>query len=215
LKRKELQKKWLPKLKEIGAVWEHDGDPARPYALLTSGKISNGFIDLSKLIQRPALLSEAVEDLLKLFSPPQTITGFLGSAMGAVNISYEFATQFSSIPCFSFFSEKINGEIVIKRFDVSLHNLMVVEDVITTGQTTRKTIAAAKDDGATIMDTIAVIVNRSGSNSLDGRKISALVEVSYKSWESGNNPFFYKGGELVEPVRPKGAGWLALTKDYL
>ena len=203
-------------LEDAGALWQHDGNPKRPYALLTSGKISDFYFNGSKVIEKPLLLSEVVEEVLRQIEFQIHPGVVLGPAVGAIPFVYEMARSLSAL---AWFAEKSDdGSMKIARFESrpELNRVLLGEDVITTGGSTFKTLEAlwAHSPNAQAY-AVACIVNRSGRSYLDhtGLKIYSLLEVEAKTWERGNNPFTPDGAELIEPVRPK-QHWAELTKHY-
>jgi orotate phosphoribosyltransferase len=136
----------------------------------------------------------------------------IGSAMGAVCIAYEIAGQHG---CLAGFTEPVKGDsgkqMVLKRFNVEPGDrVFVVEDVMTTGGTTLKTVKALKEAGAEILPIFAVLVNRSGKKNLDFIDIAALIDRAMPMWEPDDCPLCKKGSE---PIRPKG-NWDRLTAKY-
>ena len=88
-------------------------------------------------------------------------------------------------------------------------NRVVAEDVMTTGGTTRKTVETLTKTGADVLGFILVLVNRSGQESLDGRRIIALIDHPMPFWEAEECPLCAQGSEAI---RPKGReSWQELT----
>lgn len=207
------QKQWIDCLSDLGALWIHDKHPERPYALLTSGNHSNGFFNMTKVMEKPELLAQAVAEIIEqnpLEAKPDVV---VGSALGAITIGHEFAKQLGAKFAFT---EKNDDKtaMVLKRFNIEKGTkVLVVEDVASTGSTTRKTIKTLEDAGAEILPTIFLLVNRSGKPDLDGKTLKALIDYPMPIWEPGKNPFTEDGQEKVPAVRPK-ENWDALTKKY-
>ena len=222
---------YIKEYQKRGALWIHDNNPKRPHALLTSGKHSNGFFNSTPIIQEPALLHIACYDLLwdlptRLieigYKPTSSkvslrlcdlgIHWVFGSAMGAVNIAYEIAGQHG---CKAGYTEPVieSGEkkMIIKRFNVQEgERVLVVEDVMTTGGTTKKTIKALEERGARILPVIPLLVNRSGKKRLMKKTIKALIDHPMPMWKPEECPLCRQGSEAI---RPKG-NWDKLTADY-
>lgn len=222
----------LQVFKEIGALWVHDGHPNRPYALLTSDKVSNTFFNVSKIIEQPRLLEDIADDLIMKvrrsikggnhdeqpdrFDPD----GVLGPATGAITLAYVIASKFPHTR--AWFTEPegegISKIMKLKRFEPYKPDMwvFVVEDIITTGGSADASVKAIldTDPNAHVYDWVGCIVNRSGHTTTpEGKTIVSLLEVNPKTWERGSNPFVANGGELVEPVRPK-ANWHVLNRSY-
>lgn len=208
-------KYWIEKLITIGALWQHDGNKKRPYALLTSGFISDGFVNCSKLIERPRLLENVVGNLLRRM-PALTIDNnvvVVGSAMGGITLAHEVARQ---LEVRMWWTEKQKYSMSLAdRFKVTGDEIaLVVEDVMTTGGTTTKTRRALTQLGVKkFVECTLVIANRTGHNSFENSPLVSLVDLNFNVWKKGENPYSKNGSELVKPVKPKG-NWDALTKQY-
>lgn len=205
---------WIDQFTKLGALWIHDENPKRPHALLISGNHSDGFFNASKVIERPLVLAEACSDLLANMKPSSfgAINMVFGSALGAISIAYEIARQ---LGIRTGFTEPvvIDGKkrMVLKRFDIeSDASVLVVEDVLTTGDTTRKTISVLQEKGVYIFPIILVLVNRSGKSHLNERDINSLIYHPMPIWSPDECPLCKKGSKIV---RPKG-DWDLLTRSY-
>lgn len=217
--------RWSDMFKKTGALWIHDGHSERPYALLTSGKISDVFFNCSKLIEQPNVLEQVADELISATRRAMLPDRFypdavVGPATGAITLAYTIARKI--IDSRAWYTEP-EGEgktktMVLKRFEPYKQGMTVfaVEDVITTGASTDTSASAALEVDPTIdvFDYVACIVNRSGFETTPmGRKIISLLSIKAQVWERGKNPFTPDGAEFVEPVRPK-ANWHALTRAY-
>ncbi|KKR08141.1 MAG: Orotate phosphoribosyltransferase [Parcubacteria group bacterium GW2011_GWC2_39_14] len=204
---------WEKIFLEKGLYWCHDGNPTHPHALLTSGKHSSGFFNGSGVISDPRLCAQACKDLLALLDLPSGDFQVFGSALGASTLAYEMARQ-TGMRCG--FTEPVVDEITkkksmkLKRFSFKSGTyILVCEDVMTTGGTTLETIAALEAAGGNVLGDIAVLVNRSGKSTLNGRGLIALVDRELPTWDPAKEicPLCAGGSEVV---RPK-AYWGALT----
>lgn len=203
-----FEAKWREQFSENGALWMHDGDPKRPHALLTSGNHSNGFFNASKVIERPRLLSEACEDLISILHDRiycnSLPTMIVGSAMGAVTIAFEVARQLGFPNLRSTFTEPVltasDKTMVLKRFEPSAKDkALVVEDVLTTGGTTVKTINELKSHGIFVSSFVGVLVNRSGKKTLGGRAVVGLVNKRLPIWTPDECPLCKEGSAALRP----------------
>jgi len=205
--------KWIKKLEKIGSLWIHDKNPKRPYALLTSGNHSNGFFNMTKVMERPELLEEVCKEIVHqnpLAEKPDIV---VGSALGAITIAHVFAKQLGAKFAFTE-KDEANNTMILKRFSIKPGNkVLIVEDVMATGGTTRKTIETLKNLGAEILPEIFLLVNRSGKEELAGKKIKALIDYPMPIWKPGQCPFTQDGQEPIPAVRPK-QNWEDLIKKY-
>lgn len=203
---------WLKTFESIGMIWKHDGNPRRPYARLTSGKISDGFVNCSHLISRPALLHKAANDLIGKYWRPEMPLVVLGQAMGSITIADHVAHILGARLCWTIKTE--TGMQLDPRFTLDKNiPILPVEDVTTTGGTTQGSIQPLQRRDFMFTPFFFTLVNRSGKIDIDGFKIRSLVNLDIATWEWGNNPHTPNGLELIEAVRPK-ENWDALTKAY-
>lgn len=204
---------WLEEFKKVGALWIHDGNPLRPHALLSAGGHSNGFFNASLVIEQPNLLSLACKQLLLyLADDDPSINVVVGSAMGAVTMAHECA-RLLGVRCA--FTEQVgegaNKQMALKRFSIAPESrVLLVEDVVTGGGTTRQTRQAVEQAGGVVLPKVLVLVNRSGHPRLDDLLICALIEHPMPVWQPDECPLCQAGSEAV---RPKG-NWDRLNTDY-
>lgn len=230
---KRVSERWIGEFSDAGGLWRFDpqGDPKRPHALLTSGLHSDAFVNTTFLISRPDLLKKVTGDwrtqLARLADPAGkgpagaalAPTWIVGSAFGAITLAYEFARQMS---CRAGFTEPEGGTLICKRFPIGPDDrVCVVEDVVTTGGTTKQTITACRNAGARVLPWIFVLVDRSDGKAFADVKLPAadgsgdapptlvacakLAEV--RTWKPDECPLCAQGSEAV---RPKG-NWGKLT----
>jgi orotate phosphoribosyltransferase len=202
---------WKKTFQEQGAIWIHDGKPARPHAVLTSGLHSDGFVNCTFITQQPALLQNILADKEGLAPklPTEKVDWVIGSAMGAVTIAYAVGLQLNAR---AGFTEKDGEAMKLSRFEISAgQKVLVVEDTISTGGSTLKTIEGLHKAGvseAQILPFVLCLVNRSGSNKLGGRELRALITTDIHTWPPDACPLCKSGSQAV---RPK-SHWHELTK---
>ncbi|HTL52158.1 MAG TPA: phosphoribosyltransferase family protein [Planctomycetota bacterium] len=203
---------FVQRLTEFGAIWRHDGILKRPHALLTSGKHSNAFVNTTLATCRPELLTEILAAgspyRARLPQPPrQQVDWVVGSAVGAITWSYALA---QALEAQAGFTEKTdNDQMDLKRFAIlPEHTVLVCEDVISTGGSTLKTLAALKNTGCRILPLVAALVNRSGRDELDGFKIEAVATLTVDQWDAAECPLCKQGSEALRPKQ----NWARLTQ---
>jgi len=203
---------WKKAFTEHGAIWIHDQKPSRPHALLTSGLHSDGFVNCTYITQQPALLRQILQDDDALGGklPTQRVNWVIGSAMGAVTFAYAVALQLEAR---AGFTEKEGDVMKLSRFEIQPHeNVLVVEDTISTGGSTLKTLDGIRKAGVSedrILPLIVCLVNRSGSDTLAGREIRSLIKPDIHTWKAEECPLCKAGSQAV---RPK-SHWLELTRN--
>ena len=219
---------WRRTLVETGAIWCHDGHPDRPYALLTSGKISDRFADLSFVMTKPTLVAEAAKELVeKMFGrfTDKELKSLVvcGQMKGSVTLASRIAEE---LGCGFVFTNQVgegpdktmsvDGRFAGMYDDQTL--VILVEDVSTSAKTSSLSRDALRTFGLPNVSNILLThVDRTGgTNGFGFELISCYVPENFKSWEEGSNPHTPDGKENVPPVRAKTKeGRLALRKPYL
>lgn len=202
---------WVKVFQQQGAIWIHDGLKTRPHALLTSGLHSDGFVNCTYVTQQPRLLEQIVtgQDGLASLLPQTAVDWIIGSAYGAITLAYSVANQ---LDCRSGFTEKDADGMKLSRFELDpASKVLVVEDTISTGGSTLKTIEAIHAAGipdANILPIIICLVNRSGHDLLGDREIRSLLRLNIHMWKPADCPLCHQGSQ---PVRPK-SHWAELTR---
>lgn len=215
---------WIEQYKKMGALWIHDGNPKRPHALLTSGNHSNGFFNSELVMEDPMILAMAVNDLLHkvleegLFT--SSINRVVGPAMGAITLAHEAARQIAdrfNAHCLRAYTEKVEDggkkKMVFGRTKIKEgERILLVEDVLTTGDSVIMASNAVSDAGGIVLPYIAVLVNRSGLTEVDGKRIVSLINEPMPMWTPEECPLCKDGSEAI---RPKGAdNWKRLNAKY-
>jgi orotate phosphoribosyltransferase len=216
---------WIRKYQEKGALWIHDKNPNRPHALLASGFHSNGFFNSRLVIPDETLLYEAGNNLFELFIGAggnyEIIGCVAGPQTGATKLA-EFLSEIISAqkgrPCLHASPAKgeLKGRPAMIFSEEEEHRVkgravLLCEDVLTTGGSVSRAERAIIRAGGYILPYILVLVNRSGSTAVDGKKIIALIDHSMPLWEKDNCPLCKQGSEALPP---KGENWQKLNAIY-
>jgi len=98
------------------------------------------------------------------------------------------------------FAERQDGTLMLRRgFTLSPGDrVVVVEDVITTGGSTRETIAVAEAAGATVLGA-AAIVDRGSNPARINLPLQALVRMEVPAYPPESCPMCAKGMPVVKP----------------
>lgn len=119
-------------------------------------------------------------------------------ALGGIIIGHETARALG-VPCL--FSERVDGEMALRRgFAVDRGTpVLVVEDVVTTGRSTREVLALLEAAGARPVG-LASIVNRSGQdNPFAPLPYRALLAVELAAWPPDDCPLCHDGVPVEKP----------------
>lgn len=221
----QTEAEWIKQYKERKAYWVHDGNPRRPHALLASGNHSNGFFNSELVMEDPALLDRAVDDLLNSLRAEglelNSMDRVVGPAMGAITLAHDMARQITwrrNHPCLRGYAEKqiVEGKKESMKFvrtPVSPgERLLPVEDVTTTTESVKMMIDAAVKAQCTIAPFVGVLVNRSGVTEVAGCKIVALITKPMPIWEPDQCPLCIQGSTALKPK--ESDNWRSLNAVY-
>jgi len=118
-------------------------------------------------------------------------------AMGGVIVGYEMGRQLG-VP--AVFYERVDGKFTLRRgFAIAPGaRCLMVEDVVTTGLSSRECIQAITDDGGVVVGA-ASLVNRSGGKADVGVPLTSLVTLDIKNYAPDNLPPHLAGTEAIKP----------------
>jgi orotate phosphoribosyltransferase len=131
----------------------------------------------------------------------------LSPAIGGIVIGQEVGRALD-VP--ALFAERAEGTLTLRRgFTIDpADRVVVVEDVVTTGGSTRETMAVARAAGATVVGACA-IVDRSGGNPGLDVPFRALLPMTVATYAPEACPLCAEGVELVKPGSRPGAAIVA------
>ncbi len=171
---------------------------------LSSGLHSSAYLQCALVLQHPAeaeQLGKALAANVRALRP----TVVLSPALGGLIIGHEVAR---ALGVRAIFAERVDGALTLRRgFDLAPDDrVLVVEDVVTTGGSTRETMEVARTRGAQVAGAVAVI-NRSGGTADLGVPLVALADLALPTYQANACPFCAEGLPLVKPgSRPSSAG---------
>lgn len=164
--------------------------------VLSSGLHSGDYVQCAKLLEEPRrarAVGEALADRLAPFQPQSVVA----PALGAVIIGHEVA---SALRVPFRFTERQEGRMALRRgFTLARgERLAVVEDVVTTGGSTREAIAAAEAAGGRVV-AVGSILNRSGAEPFAPLPFERLLDLELERYEADECRLCREGGEAVRP----------------
>ena len=130
---------------------------------LSSGKKSDYYINMKKAITEPEILSTIAKLISELISD-DNVDKVAGPALGAVPIATAVSLE-SEIPLLMIRKEK-KGYGTSKLIEGELNagdNVIVVEDVTTTGGSLLKAIKAIRDNGGNVTRAFVVVDRQEGA----------------------------------------------------
>ena len=163
---------------------------------LTSGLHSSGYLQCALVLQHPehaARCGAAIADRARTLGA-QTV---LSPALGGIVIGHEVAR---ALGVRAMFAERQEGVLMLRRgFTLSPgERVLVVEDVVTTGGSTRETLAVARAAGAVVVGAASIIDRSGGQQPLDVPYI-ALAPLSVPTYDPATCPQCRAGEPVVKP----------------
>lgn len=164
--------------------------------ILSSGLHSPNYLQCALALQHPSDAVRFGDAIARHFSK-QSFDAVVSPAIGGLIIGFAVA-QSLNIPFF--WTERETGRMNVRRgFTVHENQkLLVVEDVITTGGSTRECISAVASLGANVI-AAASIIDRSGGAADVGVPRVAMATLEVPTFEQANCPLCAKGDVAVKP----------------
>ncbi len=171
----------LAEFKDAGALLEG-------HFILSSGLRSPVFLQKALVFrdgQRTERLCKALADKIKA-SGAGPFTAIVSPAMGGIIPGYETAKQLN-LPFL--FVERENGEFALRRgFELTAADrVLVIEDIVTTGLSSRECIASIEATGAKVVAE-GCLVDRSGGKAEVGVPLTALATVDFPAYPADQLP---------------------------
>ncbi len=172
--------------------------------LLSSGRHSDKYFQCAKLLQYPdksqAALKPVADKIREDIKSGQLkVDIVVGPAMGGIIAAWEVARQLS-LP--AIFTERDDTGVMTLRRGFELkpgENVLIVEDVVTTGKSSMECAAALKEAGA-VITALACVVDRRTENAQDiPWPFYPGVKVSSENWEATDCELCKKGIPAVKP----------------
>ena len=172
------------------------GAVLKGHFLLSSGKHSDTYIQCAKLFQYPEYSELFSKKLADEFTADK-IDVVIGPALGGVVLAYEMAKQLNVR---GIFAERTQGQMQLRRgFEIKRgEKVLVVEDVVTTGGSTREVMQIVKELGGEVMG-IGSIVDRSNDQVDFGVKFRSILKINAIAYEPQTCPLCEKGITIVKP----------------
>jgi len=163
---------------------------------LTSGLHSPGYLQCALVLQHPRH-AEALGRDIAARAGDLRATVVLSPALGGVIIGHEVAR---ALGIRAIFAERQDGELTLRRGFMIGENdrVLVVEDVLTTGGSTRETMQVAAAAGGHVVGA-ASIVDRSGGAVRFEVPFHALLEIALPTCEPDRCPLCAQGLPVVKP----------------
>ncbi|HET7694881.1 MAG TPA: orotate phosphoribosyltransferase [Vicinamibacterales bacterium] len=181
---------------EVLELFRHAGALLEGHFKLSSGLHSDRYLQSALVLQFPDFaerLGAALAARLAHLQP----TAVLSPALGGIVIGQEVGR---ALHVRAIFAERQEGRLTLRRgFTLSpADRVVVVEDVITTGLSTRETIEAAEAAGAQVLGA-AAIIDRGADASRLNVPLQALVRMQVAAYQPETCPLCAAGQPVVKP----------------
>ena len=183
-------------------LFEQTGAYLHGHFRLTSGLHSGEYLQCAKVLAHPDYAEQLGKSLalkVKLLAPGSAIDAVVAPAMGGIIIGHEVARELKVL---SLFTERdaASNEMTLRRgFEIKpRQNVVVIEDVITTGGSTKEVVKLLESLGANVVSA-GSIIDRSGGSADVGvprASLQTLHPVAYKPEEC---PLCQQGLPVVKP----------------
>ena len=190
-------KESLKILKETDALLEG-------HFILSSGLHSNQYVQCAKLLSHPdkakVVCTSLSEKIKNNFS---NIDIVLSPALGGIVVGYEIGRQLNVK---TIFAERVDGKLTLRRgFSIIRgSNILIVEDVITTGKSVLECSELVKINKANLIG-YACIIDRSDNKILIRDKIISQIKFKMATFKENELPNDLK---KILPIKP-GSGNLS------
>src|SRR5258708_5333421 len=181
---------------DLPALLRDTGALLHGHFRLSSGLHSPNYVQCARLLQHSRAarsLGEALGERLRRLEPATIVA----PALGGVIIGYTVAEALG-LPFL--FTERKEGAMTLRRgFSIAKgERIVIVEDVVTTGKSTRETAAVVEQLGGKVVG-FGSILNRNGRDNPFDAPLEALLRVKLETFEEGVCPLCKKGVPIDAP----------------
>ena len=166
--------------------------------ILSSGLHSPKYVQCAQLMSKPSQAAQICQSLAKKIKIElNSIDLILSPAMGGIVVGYEIGKL---LGVETIFSERVNGKFQLRRdFKIKQNtNVLIVEDVITTGKSSIECSNLVKINKANIVG-YACIIDRSNGKTEMNDKIISQIKLNIPTYKKENLP---KELISIDPVKP-------------
>ena len=178
------------------AIFRETGALLEGHFELTSGLHSPRYLQCALVLQHPPH-AEWIGKALGLRFGDERISAVVAPAIGGIIVAHETARALGAR---ALFTEREAGVMTLRRgFRVEPgERVLVVEDVVTTGGSTRETIDAVRSAGGLVVGAGSA-VDRSGGAVDLGIRREALLTLEVPAYEPNECPLCKQGTPAIKP----------------
>jgi len=181
---------------DLSALLRETGALLNGHFRLSSGLHSPSYVQCALLLEHPrnaSRIGRALAGRLRGMNPALVAS----PALGGVLIGYAVAEALG-VPMM--FTERKEGVMQLRRgFSVRERGpIVIVEDVVTTGKSTRETAEALARNGGVVAG-FGSVLNRSGVENPFDAPYEALMRLDLETWSPESCPLCEKGAPIDSP----------------
>lgn len=181
--------------KEILEIFKQTRAILQGHFLLSSGLHSPQYLQCALILQHPKIAERLCSEIASKFrnKKPNVV---IAPAIGGIIVSYEVARVLGAK---SLFTERVNGKMSLRRgFTLNkTDKVLVCEDVITTGLSTKEVINVVKAHGANLIG-VGSIVYRAKEKIDFGAECKSLIKIDIPAFKPEECSLCKKGLPLVK-----------------
>ncbi len=183
---------------EILEIFRRSGALLEGHFLLTSGLHSDRYLQCALVLQHPhhaAALGEALAARMhEIGGVPDVV---VAPALGGILVAHETAR---ALGVRALFAERQDGVLKLRRgFNIERsERCFVVEDVVTTGGSTRETMELVRAAGGVVV-AVGSLIDRSGGKSDLGVPRVALAVLDVPTYPPEKCPLCKSGSKAIKP----------------
>jgi orotate phosphoribosyltransferase len=164
---------------------------------LTSGLHSPGYLQCALVLQHPKD-AEACGQAIARRVRDLGVQAVVSPAIGGIVIGHEVGR---ALGVRAIFAERQDGALTLRRgFTLAPgERVLVVEDVVTTGGSTRETIDVARAAGAEVVAAASIVDRSGGQQQTIAVPYYALTTVSLPTYDPADCPMCKAGQPIVKP----------------
>jgi len=186
---------------DILRIFREHGALLEGHFILSSGLHSNRYIQCARVLQYPQIATQLGSELASKLNN-LGVRVVAAPALGGVLVAHEVAR---ALGVRALFTERQEGRMTLRRgFRLADDEpALVVEDVITTGGSTRETIKCVEEAGGRVM-AVGSLIDRSGGKADLDLPQASLVTLEVQNYHPSDCPLCRAGSPAVKPgSRPK------------
>jgi orotate phosphoribosyltransferase len=174
----------MPPENEILAEFRSAGALLEGHFILTSGLRSPFYLQCARVLMDPARAARLVAQLVPRL--PEEVDLVVSPALGGIVFGYEVGRQLGRP---AIFTERVDGRFTLRRgFAIEPgQRILVAEDVVTTGLSSRECIACCEAEGGKVVAACS-LVDRSGGKTEVGVPLVALTTLEVPTYPAGALP---------------------------